>query len=186
MDKLRIYNLALDVYNMPHLTEEQLEDKEAWSAHPEIQTLEITYPVALRKAMRERAWSFLDTELELGEDKGPKFGYAHSYALPNGLFRLTRADGTYEQMGNMLLTNGAPVAFGQMSEVPDTGVPEDFEHLVAYALAYFAGSRLSSGDQKKNVAAEFYRTLLDSMIASDVADSRRINRRIENGYGSYI
>ena len=186
MDKLRIFNIALEVYNRPPLTEEQLDDKEAMKAHPEIMTLETLLPVALDEAKRAWHWSFLDTELELGEDQGPKEGYTHSYRLPEGLFRLTRADGIYKRVGNMLLTNGRPLAYGQMAGVPDSGVPEDFDHLVAYALAMFAAPRLSSGDQKAQYASEFYQTLLTRMRLNDTQDERREDWEVANGCGSYV
>lgn len=185
MDKLRIFNMALNVFNQPPLTQEQLDDKESIKQHPEIQTLELFYLPALRKAMREHPWSFLDVELDLGEDLGPKGGYAHSYVLPEGLFRLTRADGTYEVHENTLFTNGRPVAYGQMSEVPDT-VPDDFEYLVALSLAVIASPKLSSGDQKVNYAAQFYDSLLLSMELNDAQNARRDNREIIDGYGAYV
>lgn len=186
MDKLRIFNIALTLYNMEPLTEEQLNDSDVLRKHPEVAILEIGLPIATRKAMRERCWTFLDAELELGEDLGPDAGYTHSYKLPDGLFRVTRADGIYSVKGNKLLTNGQPIAFGQMSTLPDTGVPEDFYDLIGYALALFAGPKLSSGDSKTNYAASFYSTILSSMIATDASDSIRENSEVANGYGSYV
>lgn len=186
MDKLRIFNLALSVYNREPLTEEQLEDKEERKAHPEIQILEINLPVAVRKAMRAHPWSFLDAELELGEDEGPRNGYRHSYTLPKDCFRVTRADGIYEVVGNKLLTDGLPVAYGQKTEVPNTGVPEDFDDLIAYALAIFAGPKLSSGDEKAQYAATFYNSILQTMALNDAQGQRRVNEEVANGYGPYV
>lgn len=190
MDKLRIFNLARSVFNLPLLTEAQLteceEDPAEMAKHPDVQILELCLEPAIRKAMRERAWTFLDAELELGENKGASDGYRASYDLPEGLFRLTRADGRYRVSGGRLLTDGAPKAYGQMSKVPDEGVPEDFWDLVAYALATLAAPKISEGDNKTSYALTFYNTIRDTMVANDVQNQMREDREIANGFGSYV
>ena len=183
MDRLRIYNIALAIFNIEPLTEEQMEDKEG---HPEIQILDLHFDTALRKAMRERNWSFLEEELDLGDDEGARLGYQHSYELPDGLFRLTRADGIYEVVGNTLLTNGKPLAYGIMQTLPDKGVPEDFYDLVAFALALFASPKIAPGDTRYQIAQADYNIVLESLVRTDVLSNRRDTRRVENGYGDYI
>lgn len=183
MDKLRIFNIALAIFNIAPLTEEMMEDKEG---HPEIEILELHLPTALHKAMRERDWTFLERPLELGDDEGSAGGYSHSYTLPQGLFRLTRADGHYRIAGTKLLTDGMPFAYGIMQTLPDTGVPEDFYDLVAFALAFFASPKLSPGDTKFQIAMNDYNTLLTSMIMNDVQCSMRDGREEANGDGYYV
>ena len=183
MDKLRIFNIALAIFNIAPLTEETIKDTEG---HPEVQILELHLPTALRKAMRERDWTFLERPLELGDDKGEQGGFRHSYALPEGLFRLIRADGHYRISGNVLLTNGMPVAYGIMQTLPDTGVPEDFFDLVAFALAFFASPKLSPGDTKFQIAMNDYNTLLTSMVMNDVQCNLREGREEANGDGYYV
>ena len=183
MDKLRVYNIALAIFNIEPLTEDQLKDTEG---HPEVQILDLHYATALHKAMRERAWTFLEQRLDLGDDLGPECGYMHSYQLPTGLFRLTRADGIYRQVGNRILTNGRPLAYGIMQTPPDMGVPEDFYELVGFALAYFASAKLSPGDTKYQIALADYQQVLSGMIMNDVQDSISTNRVVENGFGCYV
>ena len=186
MDKLHIFNTCLTVYNIAILTEEQLQDEDAKKAHPDIMTLEVLLPVALHKVMREYAWSFLDVRLELGEDLGPRDGYRHSYNLPPDCFRVTRADGLYRVVGSVLLTNGRPIAYGQKTELPDSGVPADFDDLVAYALAIFAGPKLSPGDAKVQLASTFYQTLVTGMALNDSQNAMRETAEVADGCGSYV
>ena len=183
MDKLRIYNIALAVFNIAPLTEEQVKEPEG---HPEVQILDLHLPTAIRKAMRERDWTFLETRLDLGKDGGPESGYEHTYSLPEGLFRLTRADGTYRVVGTKLLTNGGPFAYGIMQTLPDTGVPEDFFDLVAFALAFFASPKLSPGDTRYQIAMNDYNTLLNSMVMNDVQCQLRDRREEANADGPYV
>ena len=183
MDKLRIYNIALGVFNIAPLSEEDLEDTEG---HPEIQILDLYLPTAERKAIREREWTFLEVKLDLGEDGGPECGYKHTYKLPEGLFRLTRADGTYRVAGTTLLTNGAPHAYGIMNTLPDSGVPEDFYDLIAFALAFYASPKLSPGDTKYQIAMNDYNTILQGLIMNDVQCQIRDSREEANGLGPYV
>ena len=190
MDKLRIFNIALAVFNAPLLQKKELEDAEAdpevMAEHPEIQVLELHLDTALRRVMRERDWTFLEQPLKLGEDEGEGFGYRHSYPLPEGLFRLTRADGIYRVVGGKLLTNGMPLAFGIMQTLPDSGIPEDFFDLVGFALAQLASPKLSPGDTKYQIAEADYRMLRDQMIANDVTCQLRDDREVNNGHGYYV
>lgn len=168
---------------MAPLTEEQLKDT---AMHPDVQILELHLGTAIRKAMRERDWTFLEVPLELGEDLGCMAGYGHSYQLPEGLFRLTRADGIYRVVGDKLFTNGMPLAFGIMQTLPDSGVPEDFYDLVGFALAYFASSKLSPGDTKYQIALADYERIKEMMIANDVTCQVRDDREVNNGHGYYV
>lgn len=183
MDRLRIYNIALSVFNIAPLSEDDMEDTEG---HPEVQILDLHLATALRKAMRERNWTFLEEKLDLGEDGGPEGGYRHSYALPEGLFRLTRADGIYRVSGNKILTDGMPLAYGIMQTPPDTGVPEDFYDLVAFALAFYASPKLSPGDTKYQIAMNDYSSLLSTMVMNDVQCQMRETREVANGDYPYI
>ena len=185
MDKLRVFNIALQVFNMAPLSEEELEADDR-SEHPEIEVLELLYTDALRRVMRERNWTFLEERLELGDDLGGMDGYRHSYKLPEKLFRITRADGIYRVVKGLLLTNGRPVAYGQMLDVPDAGVPDDFEGLVAYALAIEASGKLSPGDSKLQFAMTLYNTRLLNMMLNDVQGNMSENMEVANGYGDYV
>lgn len=177
MDKLDVYRQALLVFGyQATITQEDL-DAEDKSAHPEIQTLDLMYQTALEMVMRERAWSFLDVRLDLGEDLGRVAGYTHSYALPEGLFRITWADGDHRVAEGRLLTNGEAVAYGQMLKVPDSGVPAGFTTLVAYALAILASAKLSPGDQKAGLASTLYQRMLQTMMLSDIYGNSRDVRR---------
>ena len=183
MDKLGIFNKALSVYNIDPLTEDDLKDTEG---RPEIQILELFLNSAMEKVMRERNWTFLETRLDLGEDKGAEGGYRHSYSLPEGLFRITRADGVYRVVGTRLLTNGRPEAYGIMHELPDSGVPEDFCTVVAFALAYYSASKLSPGDTKTQIALDMYQRTLSMLVMNDVWDSMHENREVADGVGCYV
>lgn len=183
MDKLDIFNKALSVFNIAPLTEEDLKETEG---RPEVQVLEMYLGSALRRAMRERSWTFLEERLVLGDDEGPECGYRHSHELPEGLFRLTRADGVYRVVGTRLLTNGLPLAYGIMSTPPDKGVPEDFYDLVAFALASYSASKLSPGDTKYQIAEAEYRTILRGMVMNDVQNHMRQDREAANGHGYYV
>ena len=182
MDKLDVYRQALLVFGyQATITEEDLEAEDK-SGHPEIQTLDLMYQTALEMVMRERAWSFLETKLDLGKDLGPEPGYEHSYALPAGLFRVTWADGVHRVAGGRLLTNGEAVAYGQMLEVPDSGVPAGFTTLVAYALAILASAKLSPGDQKAGLASSLYQRMLQTMMLSDIyGQSRDVRGNTSDG-----
>lgn len=183
MDRLRIYNIALAVFNIEPLTEDDLLNSDG---HPEVKILDLQYDTALHMAMRERAWTFLERPLELGEDQGAECGFRHSYTLPSDLFRLTRADGMYRVVGTKLLTDGRPLAYGIMLTLPDSGVPEDFYELVAFALAYFASPKLSPGDTKFQIALADYRMILQRLIANDVENCINEDRKIANGDGYYL
>lgn len=183
MDRLRIYNIALAVFNIEPLAEDDLKDTEG---HPEVQVLDMHFGTALRKAMRERDWTFLEERLKLGDDEGAECGYRHSYELPEGLFRLTRADGIYRVVGTRLLTNGRPLAYGIMLTPPDTGVPEDFYDLVAFALAFYASPKLSPGDTKFQIALNDYNTVLQTLALNDVQCQMRESREEANGDGCFV
>ena len=183
MDKLRIFNIALSVFNAELLTEEDLENTEG---HPEVKTLELFLPTAIMYVQRERDWTFLEEKLDLGEDGGAIDGYSHSYTLPSGLFRLTRADGIYRVVGDKLLTNGAPIAYGIMQTLPGKGVPEDFYELVAFALAVCVAQKMSPGDTKAQTALSIYTFFRDRMVMNDVQCQMRERREEANGDGSYV
>ena len=183
MDKLGIFNKALSVFNIEPLTEDDLKETEG---RPEIQVLELFFGSALAKVLRERNWTFLERRLDLGEDKGAEGGYCHSYDLPEGLFRLTRADGIFRVVGTRLLTNGRPEAYGIMHELPDSGVPEDFYTVVAFALAYYSASKLSPGDTKTQIALDMYQRTLSMLVMNDVWDSMHENREVADGVGCYV
>lgn len=176
MDRREVYNMALDTLNIEPLDNSVVIDNNA--TDPIVKTLNRFYGTALRKASREHDWSFLTERIVLGEDLGSARGYGHSYELPDSLFRLIYAEGgDYLRVGSTLLTNGSPVIyaitldkdrknnyyFGQEDLVPD-----DFWELVAYALAFFASARLSSGDAKTNVIMGMYNTILQTMVNNDV------------------
>ena len=183
MDKLRIYNIALSVFNADPLTEADLENAEG---HPEVKILDLFLPSAINYVQRERDWTFLEEKLDLGEDGGAMDGFSHSYTLPDGLFRLTRADGTYRVVGDKLLTNGAPIAYGIMYTLPGKGVPEDFYDLIAFALAIYITPKMSPGDTKYQTAMNSYTFFLERMIMNDVQCQLRERREEANGDGSYI
>lgn len=182
MEKLEIFNIALELLNIEPLTDDYLTPEEgADTTVPD--TLERFYGMALRKASRERDWTFLQEKLDLGNDLGPMAGYAHSYSLPEGLYRLCWADGEYSQIGDKLATNGSDEAYGIMDTPPEAGVPEDFWELVAIYLAFIASSRLSSGDQKASTILTIYSHLLSNLILTDARSSKSTYMNREYGYG---
>lgn len=175
MDRLEIYNMALDVLNIEPLEKEELE---ADQKDPIVKTLDRFFGTALRKASREHCWSFLTEKIVLGNDLGSGKGYLHSYELPDDLFRLVYAEGgEYERVGNILFTNGSPTIHamsmrkmknGNYTFGVDGTIPEDFWELVAYALAFLVSPRLSSGDSKIQVISSIYNTILQTMVDNDV------------------
>lgn len=183
MDRLRIYNMALSVFNIEPLDAAAIEDAEG---HPEVKVLDIFLGPAERMAMRVFPWPFLEEVLELGDDEGPVMGYQHSYQLPEGLFRLTRADGRYEVVGNKLLTDGRPLAIGINETPPDRGVPEDFWDLVAFALAYYASAKLSAGDSKASFAMDLFNSIAQSMALNAAQDEQRKDLVNGDGWGDHI
>lgn len=177
MDKLEIYNMALDFCGQEPLAKLN-EDSSAKT--PTERTLDNFYGTALRKASREHAWPFLEVSLELASDLGPGHGYAHSYELPYGLFELTWAEGdSYERIGGNLYTDGKPEAYGIMGDsMPDNGVPEDFYDLVAFALAYHASVRLSPDQTTRNAIWQVYQDKREQMIYS----VQMVERRLKNAF----
>ena len=182
-ERLDIYNKALSVFNIAPRTEDDLKDTEG---HPEIQTLDMFFPTALHRAMYERTWTFLEKRLELGDDLGAECGYRHSYDLPEGLLRLTRAEGIYRVVGTRLLMNGRPLAYGIMQTLPDSGVPELFYSLVAYALAVLVSPKLSPGDTKYQIAEGNYQRILELLVRNDLRNQMHMDRRSSNGNGYYV
>lgn len=182
MDRIDVYNLALETLNL-----QPLDDSTDLvnSSEPIVKTLNTFFGTALRKASREHNWSFLTERIELeGDDNGAMGGYRHCYQLPDSLFRLCGAEGNdYKRVGDKLLTNGKPIIyaitldkdrrnnyyFGQEDLIPD-----DFWELVAYELAILASQRLSSGDSKTQIIATIYASLLQTLISNDVQNESRL------------
>lgn len=189
MDRREVYNMALDTLNIEPLDNTVAIDNNA--TEPIVKTLNRFFGTALRKASREHDWSFLTERIGLeGEDLGSARGYKHSYALPDSLFRLVYAEGgDYLRVGSTLLTNGSPVIYAITLEKDRRNnyyfgqedlIPDDFWELVAYALAFFASPRLSSGDAKTSIIMSMYNTLLQTLISNDVKNEiHLINRDIE-------
>ena len=177
MNKLEIYNMALDFCGQEPLT--QLNTKSA-DKTPTERTLDTWYGSALRKASREFSWPFLEVSLELESDLGSGHGYKHSYELPYGALILTWADGNnYERIGDKLYTDGKAEAYGIVPDtMPDNGVPEDFYDLVAIALAYYASVRLSPDNTTRNAIWYAYNDKKDQLINS----VSMMERRISNAY----
>ena len=179
MDKLSIYNRALGAFDIPPL---EVTDLDTNTSRPDmVGVLDLNIGPAIRKASREWNWSFLEQPLELGEDKGPKAGYKHSYNLPFGTFKLTHVEGLrYRRIGEHLLTDGKAEAYGIMEVnipkrngsffVPE-GTPDDFWDLVVFALASFIGPKLSPGDEMIKVCDFKYRTILQGMIQDECINS---------------
>lgn len=178
MDKIEVYNMALDVLNIEPITSEELTA----GTDPVVKSLNRFYGTALRKASREHSWSFLTEIVSLeGEDQGPKGGYKHAYALPDSLFRLVGAEGgDYRRMGSLLLTNGKPEIYAILLEEgrknfyfgQEDLVPEDFWELVAYALAFLVCPRLASGSTKIQEISAIYSTLLQTLIENDIKNEK--------------
>lgn len=173
MDKLEIYNMALDFCGQEPLAK---LNGESSAKTPTERTLDNFYGTALRKASREHAWPFLEVSLELASDLGPGHGYAHSYELPYGSLVLTWAEGDrYERIGGNLYTDGKPEAYGIIEDsMPDNGVPEDFYDLVAIALAYYASIRLSPDTTTRNAIWYAYQDKKEQMVNSVAMVERRV------------
>ena len=182
MKKIELYNKVLSILNLAPVTQEEVR----LGSDPVVVTLNGFYGTALRKASREHDWSFLTEAIDLtGGDLGPKGGFEHSYELPDDLFRLIDADGGhYRRVGTILETNGGP-SIHAMTLSPDAleACPDDFWDLVAYGMAIFASTRLTSGDTKIQTVSALYNTILQSLIDDDVKNSfRRIDSPYEDGW----
>jgi hypothetical protein len=174
MDKIDVYNMALDVLNIEPVTSADITA----GTDPIVKSLNRFYGTALRKASREHAWSFLTERVSLdGDDLGPKGGYKHCYKLPDTLFRLIGAEGgDYKRVGSELLTNGEPEIYAILLEEGKKNfyfgqedlVPEDFWELVALALATFLTPRLSSGTDKMSEISSLYNAILQTLIDNDI------------------
>ena len=174
MNKLEIYNMALDFCGQEPLTE---LNREYQKKTPTERTLDTWYGSALRKASREYSWPFLEVSLELESDLGSGHGYKHSYELPSGTLMITWADGdNYERIGDKLFTNGNSEAYGIITDtLPDNGVPEDFYDLVAIALAHYASVRLSPDTTTRNAILYAYNDKKAQMINSVAMVERRLS-----------
>lgn len=172
MDKLEIYNKALDLCGQEPLTQEDLESEDKDQT---VTSLDAWYMTALRKASKEMPWSFLEVEIQLGDDGGSGHGYLHSYKLPEDIESITWASGErYQRIGDKLFTDGEPKAYGILKDiVPDTNVPEDFYDLVAIALAYYASVRLSPDTTTRNAIYYLYQDRRDEMINYSLQSERK-------------
>ena len=174
MNKLEIYNMALDFCGQEPLT--QLNNKSE-DKTPTERSLDNWYKPALRKASREHSWPFLEVSLELESDLGSGHGYKHSYELPYGTQMLTWADGdNYERIGDKLYTDGNAEAYGIVEDtMPDSGVPEDFYDLVAIALASYASVRLSPDTTTRNAILYAYTDKKEQLMNSVAMVERRLS-----------
>lgn len=168
--KLRIFNVAATVFNIRPFTSEEMKGSD--EDNPNLSVFSTLLDPALDMAMREYDWSFLLSELDMGEDLGAKERYSHSYKLPEGLFRLCSViqdgDYVYKRVGNMLLLKGELItAYGIMEEFDETAVPRDFWDLTGYALAFMASNSISAGDSKANTAMALYQKLAGNMMFND-------------------
>ena len=170
--KLKIYNVAVTVFNMRPFTLEEIEDADG--SNPNLQTFDTLLNPALDMAMREYDWSFLQSVLDMGSDLGAVGAYPHSYKLPDGLFRLCkvrigRRGHHFQRIGNTILTfsDDAPTAFGIMENFDTDKAPRDFWALVGYALAFMASNSISPGDSKATTAMSLYQKIAQNMIIND-------------------
>ena len=178
MDKIEVFNMALDILNIEPITSEELSA----GTDPIVKSLNRFYGTALRKASRECDWSFLTEVRSLeGEDLGAKRGYRHSYELPDNLFRLIGAEGgDYIRVGSLLLTNGSPTIYAILLDEGkkniffgnDDLIPEDFWELIAYALAIFLCPRLASGSNKLQEISALYNTILQGLLANEIHNEK--------------
>jgi len=171
MEKLEIYNKALDLCGQQPLEAEDLEKEEKDQT---VKTLDTWYPTALRKASRELSWPFLEVQLQLGEDEGAGHGYEHSYPCPDDTEALTWAQGDeYQRIGNKLFTNGEGEAWGIRKDIMPDSVPDDFYDLVAIALAYYASVRLSPDTNTRNAIYYLYQDRRDELMDHYLQAERR-------------
>lgn len=185
MDKIDVFNMALDILNIDPITSAELTE----GTDPVVKSLNRFYGTALRKASREHSWSFLTERVSLdGDDLGPKGGYKHCYKLPDTLFRLIGAEGgDYKRVGSELLTNGEPEIYAILLEEGKKNfyfgqedlIPEDFWELVAYGLATFLCPRLASGTSKLQEISSLYNALLQTLIDNDIKHEKHYRNRDE-------
>ena len=178
MDKLSIYNMALDLCGQAPILElhEDASEKDQTE-----KSLDLWYPAAYRKASHEMPWPFLEVRLGFekedgsdsasdAKDYGESHGYKHSYKFSEEPEQMTWAEGDrFQRFGGMLCTDSdkEPEAWGIKKEVPgsDTeGMPEGFLDLVAISLAYLASVRLSPDQTTRNAIYYLYNDRRDELI----------------------
>lgn len=174
--KLRIFNVTATVFNLRQFTLEEVQDAD--SGNPNLVTLTALLDSALDMAMREYDWSFLLTELDMGEDLGPMGGFPHSYQLPENLFRVVSLpnEKVYQRFGNRILTNNekAPLVIGMTLDFDDSVVPRDFWDLVGYGLAILAGNSIVAGDSKLTTASTAYTKIAQNLMLNDSQNESRL------------
>lgn len=173
MEKLELYNMALDLCGQAPLEElhEEKDEKDQTE-----RSLDTWFKTAYRKASHEMSWPFLQCKLSFdgsegtAEDLGEKRGYEHSYRFTESIEQLTWANGDrYMRAGDFLLTDSddEPEAWGvvKMADDPDTSVlPDDFSDLVAIALAYYASVRLSPDQTTRSSIYYLYKDRCDELM----------------------
>ena len=183
MDRLSIYNMALDLCGQAPISE--LHENEAEKDQTE-RSLDLWYPASYRKASHEMPWPFLEVRLgfekedessEVPRDYGESHGYKHSYKFSEEPEQMTWANGDrFQRFGGMLCTDSddEPEAWGVKKGIPDpdsSGLPDGFLDLVAISLAYLASVRLSPDQTTRNAIYYLYTDrkseLLDHYLQSE-------------------
>ncbi len=165
MDKLGIYNMALDLCGQAPM--ERLHNASNDKDQTE-RTLDTWFMTALRKASHELSWPFLEVVLSFsGGDLGPGHGYMHSFEFSDDVEQLTWANGDrFRRIGNILYTDESePEAWGIQKDIvfPDDSYPEAFSDLVALALAFYASTRLSPDTNTRNTIYALYKDRLNEL-----------------------
>lgn len=171
-NKLRIFNVACTVFNLPPFKLSDLESEDKTTI-PNLVTFETLLDTALNMAIREHDWSFLTSIIPLGKDLGKKGDFLHSYAIPSEVFRLVDVHSSrYSVMGAFLLTDREnPIVTAILKDFDENPVPLDFYDMVGYALAYYASSSVNSGDTKTSTAMVLYEQLKQRLITSDARNN---------------
>ena len=172
MTKTELFNLVLDEFNIPPVTEEQVENSET----REIKILDMRLSQAISRVCTEFDWSWLDTYVDLSKipDEGQKAGYAHSYTLPSTFFRITYVPcEKYRIIGRILLAEEEVSYIIVQPQIDDSlfdnaAIPDTWWTIVSYALAMFC---LSSISNNNTTIASFvdnkYSTLLSITALKD-------------------
>lgn len=187
MKKWEIYNTALHVLGRS-CTEADLDfDPPA----AEIDCCNVCWPQARMRALREHNWSFFIERLSIdmsSEADIPGHGYLHGFRLPDGLLALApaRNSSRFDVYGNVYYCNRKPAdgLYGIMDDcMDDMDHPEDFDHLVAYALAYLVAPILAPGDQKAaDLAASGYSWVRENLMRLESNNNRKIFLYGSDGY----
>lgn len=179
MPVLEIFNKALDMLGHEPLYEEDLEKGgegggESQTAH----TLGLWLGDAVEGTVSAFAWPFLESQPEMGDDMGPRRGYAHSYPIGAHAQRITWAEGDHWQLseGLLLTDSGSDCrVIPRWDEIDwaERDIPVSFWTLCSIRLAEFAAMRMSPDDRTRAYIASMWKSELERMMENELMGGAR-------------